>query len=69
MSPHACDTCGDGSGWSVWRPRRLDGRGRDFVWAACATCNDDGHKTQKPDLCEGCGETAFFCLCPPEDPS
>jgi hypothetical protein len=64
MAATATCACGDGSGWIVWRPRRLNGRGRDFVWAACADCNDDGLKPKPPlEICEGCGETALFCGC------
>ena len=61
-----CGNCGDGSGWSVWRPLTVDvPPRRTFVWVACADCNDDLQKP-KPHLCEGCGETAPFCACEPE---
>lgn len=57
-----CGTCG-GSGWSAWRPFLPDGVTRTFVWVACADCNDDERKQEKPELCEGCGETERFCRC------
>lgn len=63
-----CGNCGDGSGWSVWRPLSVDRKRREFVWVACADCNDDAAKP-KPDLCEGCGDTEPFCLCPVEQRS
>ena len=53
------------SGWSVWRPVNAQTGKREFVWVACADCNDDALKP-KPDLCEGCGETADFCPCEKE---
>ena len=59
-----CANCGDGSGWSIWRPRSVEGCPTAGVWVACADCNDDGQKP-KPDLCDGCGNTRPFCVCEP----
>lgn len=56
--------CG-GSGWFTWRPKNVARTRTEFMWAACADCNDNGEKPDKPELCEGCGEVAGgpFCLC------
>lgn len=51
-----CPNCGDGSGWHHVC------LGAQWVWVACADCNNDATKPH-PDLCESCGETPAFCVC------
>ena len=62
-----CGNCG-GTGWHPWRTRELPSNRPVLVWSACADCNDAA-TMPKPDLCEGCGETAPFCRCPTTEAS
>lgn len=58
----SCDNCGDDSGWTPVPMMRFEDGATEWVWFACADCNDDGVKP-KPDVCEACGHKEVDCEC------